>query len=48
MATSVEEGEFTMNVHMIPFADALGMVRDGRIKDAKTIIGLQLAMPYLG
>ncbi len=40
-----EEGEFTMNVHMLPFAEALAMVGDGRIKDAKTIIGLLLAAP---
>jgi ADP-ribose pyrophosphatase len=42
-----EEGEFTMNVHMLPLGEALAMVQDGRIKDAKTIIGLLLASPHL-
>ena len=36
-----------MNVHMLSFAEALAMVQDGRIKDAKTIIGLLLAAPHL-
>lgn len=42
-----EEGEFTMNVHMIGFDEALHMVRAGSIKDAKTIIGLLLAQPHV-
>ena len=42
-----EEGEFTMSIHMIPFQEALAMVKSGAIKDAKTIIGLLLANDVL-
>jgi ADP-ribose pyrophosphatase len=42
-----EEGEFTMNVHFIPYAEALAMVHAGTIKDAKTIIGLLLAQSHI-
>jgi hypothetical protein len=33
--------EQAMTIERIPFADALARVADGRITDAKTIIGLQ-------
>lgn len=32
-----------MTIERVPFDDALAMIRDGRITDAKTIIGLTLA-----
>jgi hypothetical protein len=32
----------------IPFSDALEMITDGEIQDAKTIIGLMLAAPRVG
>jgi len=32
----------------VPFAEALEMISDGRIEDAKTIIGLMLAAPRIG
>jgi ADP-ribose pyrophosphatase len=38
-----EEGEFTMSIRMMSVPDALAMVLNGEIKDAKTIIGLLLA-----
>ena len=37
------EEEHAMTVERIPLDDALAMVEDGRITDAKTIIGLTLA-----
>lgn len=38
-ATQGPEEEFSRVLH-VPLADALAMVRDGRIRDAKTVIGL--------
>ncbi len=38
-----ERGEFTMAVEIVPFADAMSMVRRGDIEDAKTIVGLMMA-----
>jgi len=35
--------ELAMTVERIPLAEALAMIEDGRITDAKTIIGLSLA-----
>jgi ADP-ribose pyrophosphatase len=40
---ALEEGELSMTVDRIPFADALDMVEMGRIVDGKTICGLFLA-----
>jgi len=37
------EEEHAMTVERIPLTDALAMIEDGRITDAKTIIGLTLA-----
>jgi ADP-ribose pyrophosphatase len=38
-----EPGEYSMTVEILPLADALGMVENGTISDAKTIVGLLLA-----
>ena len=38
-----EEGESSMSVEMLPYRTALAMVRNGEIRDAKTIVGLLLA-----
>lgn len=38
-----EPGEYSMTVEILPLAEALGMVENGTITDAKTIIGLLLA-----
>ena len=35
----LDEGEF-LNVEFVPFAEALSMVEDGTIKDAKTVVAL--------
>jgi ADP-ribose pyrophosphatase len=37
--TALEAGE-QIETHIVPWAEALAMVRDGRIQDAKTIVGL--------
>ena len=42
----LDDNEF-MDVHKIPFDEALRMTRDGRITDVKTIIGLNWAEQYL-
>ena len=42
----LDEHEF-IDVHKIPFDEALAMTRDGRITDVKTIIGLNWAQQYL-
>jgi hypothetical protein len=36
-----------MTLERIPFSDALAMVVDGRIDDAKTVIGLLLTERHL-
>ena len=36
-----------IEVHEIPFDEALAMIPDGRIRDAKTIVGLYLAREYI-
>ncbi|HEX4868312.1 MAG TPA: NUDIX hydrolase [Acidimicrobiales bacterium] len=40
--------EEAMTIERLPLADALAMVADGRITDAKTIIGLSLAVGHAG
>ena len=42
----LDDNEF-IDVHKIPFDEALRMTRDGRITDVKTIIGLNWAEQYL-
>lgn len=47
-ATAREHDEVISEVARLPLAEALGMVRDGAIVDAKTIAGLHLAAGALG
>lgn len=42
------EDDEILEVIRIPFSQALEMVTDGEIEDAKTIIGLMLAAPRIG
>jgi len=42
------EDDEILDVVRVPFSEALMMVSDGEIEDAKTIIGLMLAAPRLG
>jgi len=42
-AQDLDDDEF-LNIERIPLSDALNMVRTNRIQDAKTIIGLMLAL----
>ncbi len=42
------EDDEILDVVRIPFSQALEMVTDGEIEDAKTIIGLMLAAPRVG
>ena len=44
---SLEPDNEFIDVHKIPFDEALRMTRDGRITDVKTIIGLNWAEQYL-
>ncbi|KAA0236399.1 MAG: ADP-ribose pyrophosphatase [Acidimicrobiales bacterium] len=39
--------EHHLEIESIPLADALGLIRSGTIRDAKTIIGLTLAIEHL-
>ena len=45
-ARELDDNEF-IDVHKIPFEEALAMTRDGRITDVKTIIGLNWAEQHL-
>ncbi len=45
--TRREEGELTMTVQTIPFADAVQLAVNGELKDGKTIIGLLLAERFM-
>ncbi len=38
-ARKLDDGEF-LEILAVPFAEALAMVRDGRITDAKTVTGI--------
>lgn len=42
------EDDEILDVVRLPFAEALEMITDGEIEDAKTIIGLMLAAPRVG
>ena len=42
------EDDEILDVVRLPFAQALEMITDGEIEDAKTIIGLMLAAPRVG
>jgi ADP-ribose pyrophosphatase len=42
------EDDEILEVMRLPFAEALEMITDGEIEDAKTIIGLMLAAPRVG
>lgn len=42
------EDDEILEVLRIPFSEALEMITDGEIQDAKTIIGLMLAAPRIG
>jgi ADP-ribose pyrophosphatase len=42
------EDDEILDVVRIPFAQAMEMITDGQIEDAKTIIGLMLAAPRIG
>jgi ADP-ribose pyrophosphatase len=42
-----EEGEFTMSVHLLPFADALRQVEQGELNDSKTVVGILLAARHM-
>jgi ADP-ribose pyrophosphatase len=42
------EDDEILDVVRVPFSEALLMVADGEIEDAKTIIGLTLAAPRIG
>jgi ADP-ribose diphosphatase len=42
------EGDEILEVVRVPFSEALEMITDGEIEDAKTIIGLMLAAPRVG
>ena len=44
---NLDEDEI-LEVVRIPFAEALEMISDGQIEDAKTMIGLMLAAPRIG
>lgn len=46
-AQQLEDDEI-LEVLRIPFSQALEMITDGEIQDAKTIIGLMLAAPKIG
>jgi ADP-ribose pyrophosphatase len=46
-AQRLEDDEF-IEVVRLPFSQALEMISDGEIEDAKTIIGLMLAAPRIG
>ena len=43
-----EEGEFTMEVQLIPFGELIAGVEKGKVKDGKTIVGLLLTERRLG
>jgi ADP-ribose diphosphatase len=45
-AQKLDEGEF-LEIFSVPFAEALGMIRDGAITDAKTVSALLLAEKWL-
>jgi ADP-ribose pyrophosphatase len=47
-ATQRLEDDEILEVIRVPFSQALEMVTDGEIEDAKTIIGLMLAAPRIG
>lgn len=47
-ATQRLEDDEILEVLRVPFAQALEMITDGDIQDAKTIIGLMLAAPRIG
>lgn len=47
-ATQRLEDDEILEVVRIPFSQALEMITDGEIEDAKTIIGLMLAAPRIG
>jgi ADP-ribose pyrophosphatase len=47
-ATQRLEDDEILEVVRIPFSQALEMVTDGEIEDAKTIVGLMLAAPRIG
>lgn len=42
------EDDELLEIVRLPFQQALEMITDGEIEDAKTIIGLMLAAPHLG
>ena len=42
------EADEILEVVRVPFSEALEMITDGEIEDAKTIIGLMLAAPRVG
>ncbi|MEM7406803.1 MAG: NUDIX hydrolase [Pseudomonadota bacterium] len=42
------EAEEVLEIHWVPFHEAHEMAMDGRIEDAKTVIGLLRARRYLG
>jgi len=42
------EADEIIEVVRVPFSQALEMITDGEIQDAKTIIGLMLAAPRVG
>ena len=46
--TQRPEDDEILEVVRIPFSQALEMITDGEIEDAKTIIGLMLAAPRIG
>ncbi len=45
---TAHEAEEVIEIHWLDFAEALRMARDGRISDAKTIVGLCRAADLLG
>jgi len=47
-ATQRLEDDEILEVLRVPFSQALEMITDGEIQDAKTIIGLMLAAPRIG
>ncbi len=42
------EDDEILEIVRVPFSEALEMITDGEIQDAKTIIGLMLAAPRVG
>ena len=42
------DGDEIIEIERIPLADAIEMTRDGRIEDAKTIVGLMMAGSKMG